>query len=54
MGMCGPRLRNGYGFFAFSVSRTDGRRRRKVRVDAHANNLLASLGEDLMLLATEI
>jgi len=53
MGMCRPRLRNGYRFFAFYISRTDSRRR-KVRVDAHADNLLAGLSEELVFLATEI
>lgn len=46
-------MRSRYGFFAFYGARTR-RRRRKVRIDAHANDLFASLGEELVFLAAEI
>jgi hypothetical protein len=42
-----------YGFLAFYGARTPSRRR-KVRIDAHANDLFSSLGEELVLLAAEI
>ena len=53
MGVCGPRMRNDRcGFLAFCRARTA--RGRKVRVDVHADNLFASLSEELVFLTTEI
>jgi hypothetical protein len=46
-------MRSRNGFFAFYGAGTPSRRR-KVRLDAHANDLFASLGEELVFLATEI
>ncbi len=46
-------MRSRYGFFAFYGARATSRRR-KVRLDAHANDLFASLGEELVFLTTEI
>jgi hypothetical protein len=46
-------MRSRHRLFAFYGARTPSRRR-KVRLDAHANNLFAGLGEELVFLATEI
>jgi hypothetical protein len=46
-------MRSRYGFLAFYGARATSRRR-KVRIDADANYLFASLGEELVFLAAKI
>jgi hypothetical protein len=46
-------MRGRCGLLAFYGARTASRRR-KVRIDAYANDLFASLGEELVFLAAEV
>lgn len=47
-----PRMRSRHGLLALCGARTG--RGRKVRLDADADDFLASLSEELVLLATEV
>jgi len=50
--VCRPRMGSRHGLFALCSAGTGGRR--KVRLDAHSNDFLASLSKELVLLTTEI
>jgi hypothetical protein len=52
MWVCRPCMRSRNGLFALCGARTG--RRRKVGLDAHADDFFASLSKELVLLATEI